>query len=446
MKKLLVLVLALAMILTAMCGFASAEELSGTITYMFWGSTVERDIVEGICRSYEELHPGVTIETLYVPSEYDTKITTLVAAGEEPDLAYMNQPIAYSLAESGKLVNIKELAASDPEFSFDDYVPGVWFALDENNVIGRRVGIAAYCLYYNEDCLEAAGIEPYTTDWKNPMDWDTFVENCKKLTIDRNGKHPDEEGFDPDNIEQYGVSITKDRVMVLLAAAGINWTDDGAEWNFSSPEAIDVMQKISDLIHVHHVMPTPVQSESLPGASVSLTSGMVASTIDGNWNCADFAAAEANFNIGVIPAVNPEAYAVYEDCGPVVMFNSTDNLELTWDFYKYAINPQYNDTFYSAGISIPVLKAWLTEEEKLAQWTTNDAHPSGYVDGLLTPLVEAPIVKTPGDYVANFAQQNDLFDAALDRILSGESTAEEVIKEVEPQIEALMQGAYTAGF
>lgn len=88
-------------------------------------------------------------------------------------------------------------------------------------------GIAAYCLYYNEDCLEAAGIEPYTTDWKNPMDWDTFVENCKKLTIDRNGKHPDEEGFDPDNIEQYGVSITKGRVMVLLAAAGINWTDDG---------------------------------------------------------------------------------------------------------------------------------------------------------------------------------------------------------------------------
>ena len=86
------------------------------------------------------------------------------------------------------------------------------------------------------------------------------------------------------------------------------------------------------------------------------------------------------------------------------------------------------------------------DEEKLAQWTTNDAHPSGYVDGLLTPLVEAPIIKAPGDYVANFAQQNDLFNAALDRILSGESTAEEVIKEVEPQIEALMQGAYTAGF
>ena len=58
------------------------------------------------------------------------------------------------------------------------------------------------------------------------MDWDTFVANCKALTIDRNGLHPDDEGFDPENIEQYGFSLTKDRVPVLLAASGIQWTDE----------------------------------------------------------------------------------------------------------------------------------------------------------------------------------------------------------------------------
>lgn len=53
-------------------------------------STVERDIVEKICKSYMETHPGTTIELQYVPSEYDTKVTTLVAAGSESDVAYMN--------------------------------------------------------------------------------------------------------------------------------------------------------------------------------------------------------------------------------------------------------------------------------------------------------------------------------------------------------------------
>ena len=76
------------------------------------------------------------------------------------------------------------------------------------------------------------------------------------------------------------------------------------------------------------------------------------------------------------------------------------------------------------------MKAWLSDADKLAQWTTNDAHPSGYVDSLLTPLVESPITSAQSDYVRNFAQQKDLFDAALDRIFSGTATAEEAIMEV----------------
>lgn len=447
MKKLFILCLVVAMALSMLCSAVAEQGPSGSITYMCWGSTVERDIVEEICKSYMETHPGTTIELQYVPSEYDTKVTTLVAAGNEPDVAYMNPPLAYSLAENGKLVNIRDLAEQDESFSFDDYVPGVWFASDDDNVIGRRIGIAAYCLYYNVDALEAAGLEPYSTDWKNPMDWDTFVANCKALTIDRNGLHPDDEGFDPENIEQYGFSLTKDRVPVLLAASGIKWTDEeGKKFTIASEEGIDALQKFADLIHVHHVSPTPVQSEGLPGASVSLTSGMVASTLDGNWMCADFAAAGANFNMGVLPSIYPEKYSAFEDCGPVVIFKSCENLELAWDFYKYAIDLSNNDTFYTAGISIPVLKDWLSDADKLAQWTENDTHPSGYVGSLLTPLVESPITSAPSDYVRNFTQQKDLFDAALDRIFSGTATAEEAIMEVAPQIEALMQGAYSFGF
>lgn len=271
------------MALSILCSAVAEQDSSGSITYMCWGSTVERDIVEKICKSCMETHPGTTVELQYVPSEYDTKVTTLVAAGNEPDVAYMNPPLAYSLAENGKLVNIRDLAEQDESFSFDDYVPGVWFASDDDTVIGRRIGIAAYCLYYNVDALEAAGLEPYSTDWKNPMDWGTFVANCKALTIDRKGLHPDDEGFDPENIEQYGFSLTKDRVPVLLAASGIKWTDEeGKKFTIASEEGIDALQKFADLIHVHHVSPTPVQSEGLPGTSVSLTSGMVASTLDGN--------------------------------------------------------------------------------------------------------------------------------------------------------------------
>ena len=38
-----------------------------------------------------------------------------------------------------------------------------------------------------------------------PWTWAEFIDVCKKLTVDANGKHPGEEGFDKDNIKTYGI-------------------------------------------------------------------------------------------------------------------------------------------------------------------------------------------------------------------------------------------------
>jgi multiple sugar transport system substrate-binding protein len=55
---------------------------------------------------------------------------------------------------------------------------------------------------YNPDELKAAGIEPATVE--HPWSWDTFYENAKLLTIDANGKHLGEDGFDPKQVKQWG--------------------------------------------------------------------------------------------------------------------------------------------------------------------------------------------------------------------------------------------------
>ncbi|MDI7276651.1 MAG: extracellular solute-binding protein [Anaerolineae bacterium] len=55
---------------------------------------------------------------------------------------------------------------------------------------------------YNPKHLAAAGIEPATID--EPWTWDQFIENAKLLTLDANGKHLGEEGFDASNVVQWG--------------------------------------------------------------------------------------------------------------------------------------------------------------------------------------------------------------------------------------------------
>jgi len=55
---------------------------------------------------------------------------------------------------------------------------------------------------YNPEHLEAAGVEPATPD--NPWTWEDLVENAKLMTLDANGNHLGEPGFDNNNIVQWG--------------------------------------------------------------------------------------------------------------------------------------------------------------------------------------------------------------------------------------------------
>jgi len=57
-------------------------------------------------------------------------------------------------------------------------------------------------IYYNPALLEEAGITP--PELGDTWTWNEFLENAKKLTVDANGIRNGEEGFDPDNVVQWG--------------------------------------------------------------------------------------------------------------------------------------------------------------------------------------------------------------------------------------------------
>jgi multiple sugar transport system substrate-binding protein len=416
---------------------------TGTIKYAYWGSAVEGKVVQGIVDNYMKENPGVKIDAVHIPDAYDEKITAMIAANQAPDIFYCHEGMAYELAEGGKLFNIYDMVGKDPEFKLEDYVPGVWWEWAPNKLLGRRIGIAASALYYNVDAVKEAGLPPFPTDPKQALSWDEFVNRLKKLTIDANGKRADEPGFDPNNIKQYGLSVPIGdtwMLMSLLNTAGISWSDDtGKVFGLSTPEGIAAVQKIADLFNVYHVAPNPVQSKNLPGADVSLTSKMVAVSLTGNWVCADFAAAGAKFDVGVLPSFGRYSGTIF--CGPTVISANTKNIDLTWDFYKYAADPEHCLDFYTSGISIPVKKAWLTDKDKLAKWTNNPQHPAGYVQGMLQPLLDGAKA-VPSDTEKNFTAQESIVKAALEPVWLGQKSAQEVLSEIKPKVEAEMQGKY----
>jgi len=54
-------------------------------------------------------------------------------------------------------------------------------------------------LHYRKDLFDQAKI-----DVNSIKTWDDWAAALTKLTVDKSGKHPDQAGFDPNNVAQWG--------------------------------------------------------------------------------------------------------------------------------------------------------------------------------------------------------------------------------------------------
>ena len=124
-------------------------------------------------------------------------------------------------------------------------------------------------LWYSKQAIADAGIAPPPADAASAWTWDQMVQNAYKLTIDQNGRRPDESGFDPKQIKQFGISssITYGAAWYgFLRGNGGDFADEaGKRCLLDSPEAIKVFQNLQDLIYKHRV--SLAQASSPPPAT-----------------------------------------------------------------------------------------------------------------------------------------------------------------------------------
>ena len=83
---------------------------------------------------------------------------------------------------------------------------------------------------------------------------------------------------------QYGVYMPLWDVSIeaLMLRNGTAMTrNGGTEFALAEPAGYEVVQAIADAMNVHHVMPTPITADSLPGGVVSLQTGKYAMVIGG---------------------------------------------------------------------------------------------------------------------------------------------------------------------
>lgn len=427
--------LAVAMVLP---GLSCAAEENVELTFTYWGSPQEKQVIEAAMKAFEEANPGITVNPMHIPSDYDTKITTMMAAGELPDLGYMSS-LAFLWAEEGKLINIYDLLEQDPDISKEDFLDTVWYEWAEGKTMGPMPASEPYALYYNEDILNAAGVELPPANAEEAWTWEEFIEIAQTLTIDANGNNALSPDFDPSAIAQYGVSVPTDDMNGLtpiIHSNGGRYFDEEGNYALNQPEAIDALQKVADLINVYHVAPSPVVTKSLPSTAVSLQTGKTAMAIAGQWNCLDLGATEGlKFNVGVLPNLG-ESVTIIQG-GLICMFEGSEHPEEAWKLWKWLYNPESVLELHASGLWSPTLKSWYTDDALLAKWTDNAAHPSGYMGSFVEQAFENGFTG-PGLFVKEHSEVTALVTPALDEVWLGNKTAEEAIMSVDAQVQEIM--------
>ncbi|MBL9148653.1 MAG: extracellular solute-binding protein [Phycisphaerae bacterium] len=151
------------------------------------GGPEEDEIVESSLRAFEAANPGIRVRRINPGDSagFYTKLQTMLAAGEPPDLFYVGSERVASFSSLGILEPLDDFVARDPgTLVLDDFWPATVnaFRFDGSLVgSGTLYGIpkdfTTVGFYLNKDLFRKAGLELPSYDWT----WDEYIAIARRL-------------------------------------------------------------------------------------------------------------------------------------------------------------------------------------------------------------------------------------------------------------------------
>lgn len=161
------------------------RENSIELVVMHWsggGGQQEDQIVQDALDRFQEEHPDIRIRRINAgdSGQYFTKLQTMMAAGEAPDVFYMDYARLGPYVKAGQLAQMDELLGN----SIDQFYPSTIEAfrhdgtsMGQGPIWGVPKDFTTVGFYYNKDLLERAGVEEPSPGWT----WNDFIESARAV-------------------------------------------------------------------------------------------------------------------------------------------------------------------------------------------------------------------------------------------------------------------------
>ncbi len=330
-----------------------------------------------------------------------------------------------------------------PDINPSQYAKGLadlWVGQD-----GKRYGLPkdwdTVSLFYNKKMTKDAGItdeEMNNLTW-NPSDGGTYEKAIAKLTVDKNGKHGDEPGFDKSKVAVYGLGLPgsgagngQTEWSYFTETTGWTHTDKnpwGSKYNYDDPKFQQAITWWKGLIDKGYMPPL----EQTVGASMNDNFGAGKSAINanGSWMIGSYTGYDG-LELGIAPTpVGPDGKRASMFNGLAdSIFAGTDNKEAAGKWVGFLASEECQKIVGQAAVVFPAIPAAIDEAKAAFKAKGVDVTPfTQQVDDGTTFLF--PITDNAADITA-------IMQPAMDAVMGGKAPASS-LTQANDQVNALFK-------
>ncbi|MBB6283152.1 ABC transporter substrate-binding protein [Geobacillus subterraneus] len=290
----------------------------------FWSpfSGPDGPFMKKIVDAYNEQSDQYNVKFQIIPNgEYYKQVDLALSTGKKrPDLMIMHVDQIPTYQKKGQLQPVDDVAAK-AGIKKEDFVEApVKYATIDGKWYGIPLDIHPLVLYYNKDLFKAAGID------HPPTNREEFIEAAKKLTDKSKGQW----GYVvPTLWPQQFIFPT------IVGQNGAKLADEQGKPQLNSPEAVEALTFLKDLVYKHKVSPEKVAQD---GEVTLFLQGKNAMQLNGPWMKDQFDKAKINYGVAPVPQLGTKQQAVQAGSHTfVIPKDVTDSkvLEGIGDFLKY---------------------------------------------------------------------------------------------------------------
>lgn len=306
------------------------------------GAQVAFDRYEPLIAKFQEANSGITIEPIWEPGgaiEVQTKLLTLIAAGEGPDVYWAHTYTNAGQAKRNIQMDLQPMIDSDPSVNPEDFLAGAWA---DFNIQGKQIGIpretTSTVLIYNKLLFEENGLPLPTENWT----WSDFLTAAQTIT----------KGEGAEKI--YGTAdwnLNRNTWIKMWQKGGDVLNEDRTKFIMNEEPSVSQVQEIADW---HHVLQIHIPGVEKGGFSTGdlFTTGRIGmfpqfSVFD------NVMPAEFEWDIAHLPVDPGDIRTTRVASAGHSMYSGTKKADAAWKWMAFLASDEAFWHWVSTGLKVP---------------------------------------------------------------------------------------------